>query len=361
MKMNTENRTMLNEMETEKNYATVLLLLSITEKSTKAGSPYVEFLFSDGETNIRARMFNCSVEDHLFNDLSCDSLVDVALYVENFKGKKSYTVKSIYPASSCSYNVEDFARKAPIDIERTFSELMDILSEFGDGESENRSISRLTIDMLTYYKDQFMRSSAGKTIHHNYLGGLLQHSFAMVNCAMKICEVYPNLDKELLVCGAALHDIGKIYEMATSAVGTAEYTEKGRMLGHSALGIMMVDYFNAVGFYNEERVLLLEHMIAAHHGHTEYGAIKEAAIPEAVVLHAIDMMDSRIFTFEDTLRDVEPGELTEQVFGLYNNTAYKALGKNETSSLSEDDNPLDRVANNVPLEDLFKGKDLYYV
>lgn len=94
----------------------------------------------------------------------------------------------------------------------------------------------------------------------------------------------------------------------------------------------------------------MKHMISTHHCHTEYGAIKEAAILEAVVFHAIDMMDSRIFTFEDAFKDVESEELTEQTFSLYSNTAYKALGKNETFPLLEDDNTLGKITNSILLD-----------
>lgn len=318
-------RITYSEMEIGKKYTTILLLLSVYEKNTKNGDPYIDFLFSDGEKSFSAKMFQPSLKGNSVSTTSSNLLVAVTLRVENYRGVKSFLVEDISPSDDGNYCIDDFIQKAPINIEMEYSELKNILSKFPDGNEYNQSISKLTKDILDFYKDKFLRSSAAKMIHHNYIGGLLQHTVTMVKSSIKICEIYDSLDKELLICGAALHDIGKIFELETSITGAAEYTSKGRLLGHSALGVMMVAYVSKAGSYDGERVLLLEHMIASHHGHTEYGAIVEPAIPEAVVLHAIDMIDSRSFVFDDAYKNVDPGMISGKIFGLNNNTVYKAL------------------------------------
>ena len=183
----------------------------------------------------------------------------------------------------------------------------------------------LTEELLEENKEVFMHVAAGKLIHHNVIGGLLYHTVMMVAEATGTCAVYNNLDRELLICGAALHDIGKVKEMTTSALGHTEYTPAGRTLGHALLGIMMIQekFDEDVLRFDPDRVELLEHMLASHHGSLDFGAIVTPAIPEAAVLHGIDMMDSRVYIFNAAYRDMKSGDLSSNIYALENSTVFK--------------------------------------
>ena len=156
-------------------------------------------------------------------------------------------------------------------------------------------------------------------MHHNLKGGLIYHSYRMVKAAETICEVYNNLDKELMVCGAALHDIGKIWEYDTDSTGNAEFTVSGVLFGHLYMGASLIKK-NAEGQnYSPEKIKMLTHMILAHHGELEYGAVVSPAIAEAFALYMIDNLDAKMYVFDEQRELLGLGGLTEKrPFGMEN-------------------------------------------
>ncbi len=319
-------KTSFKEMDLNKTYIREALLLSINEKMARNGKPYVELELADGERIITARKFDTSAADLDYADIKTEDIVTVSIRVSIYNGDRSYTVEDICPNTYADITIGDFIVSADIDFEKTWRQLICNVQTChtpSDRDDRFEPISNVTLRILKDKKQAFMHSAAGKAFHHNVIGGLLQHTADMVQAAMFIGINYPSLDRELLVCGAALHDIGKLKEMKTSKVGHVEYTMEGRLLGHALLGILLIDYYAEIIGDDEricdmERVTLLEHMLASHHGCLEYGAITEPATPEAAVLHALDMMDSRIYMFNEAYKDLDPMELSGNIFALKN-------------------------------------------
>ena len=188
---------------------------------------------------------------------------------------------------------------------------------------DDYSLTALTVRLISKNSKAFSSSSAAKSMHHNLMGGLLYHTYRMVKAAYSVCDIYTTLNRELLVCGTALHDIGKIEELSTSELGAANYTPDGRLFGHALIGIEMIDKMvaeadSAAGreTYNREDVRLLKHLIASHHGTLEWGAITLPAVPEAMVLHNIDMIDSRMYMYEEGLASTKPGSVSDYINGI---------------------------------------------
>ena len=147
----------------------------------------------------------------------------------------------------------------------------------------------------------------------------------MVRSAVMLSRVYP-VDRELLLAGTALHDIGKLSELETDNLGVADYSVDGNLFGHSLIGCEMVTKAASKNIYDEEKVRLLKHMIASHHGTLEFGAITKPSIPEAMLLHEIDMIDAQMYQYEQTLEKLEPGEMSDRIFGL-GGFVYKKLDR----------------------------------
>lgn len=339
-------KTLFREMEINRTYIREVLLQSINEKVAKNGKPYVELEMSDGDSAIVARKFDTCLTDLTGIGIEEETVVTISVKVSLYNGDKSYTVEEILISDCLDVSIDDFILKADIDIEKTWQQLICNIKCSHTPSSRDEifePLSTMTLRILNANKRKFIHSAAGKSVHHNVIGGLLQHTAAMVQEAMFTALNYPSLDKELLVCGAALHDIGKLREMKTSKTGHVEYTSDGRLLGHSSIGIQLIEYYNDVDGSEDfipdgERVLLLEHLLASHHGSLECGAITEPAIPEAAVLHAIDMMDSRIDIFKKAYKDMDPGEISANIFAL-RNSAYKTKSKRvqpETPKKSEE-------------------------
>jgi len=166
------------------------------------------------------------------------------------------------------------------------------------------------------------------SVHHDVVGGLAYHTFRMVKMAEKLVEVYDFLNSELLICGAALHDIGKIREMGFNPYGAIEYTVDGNLFGHAYMGAQMVqEEANLEGSnYNPEEVRLLTHLLLSHHGKQEHGAVVPPAIPEAKALNYIDMLDADMWKAEELYRTelTEPGSATPtKAKPLYDKLLYR--------------------------------------
>lgn len=287
-----------------------LAVLSVTEREGVKG-PYVSAQYSDGETSFSANMFDTTVSD--FKKLGIEAGTTVLATVTS-SGNNFLNIKSIEPKSSPELS-EALAKKAPVDAESAFNEICDIIKR----NDCVCGMTEIALGVLNANKADFMNSSAACDYHHNELHGLIYHTLRMVRNAEKTTEVYPKLCKELLVCGAALHDIGKIRSLKTNDLGGAEMTPDGILREHSLIGIMMIHDFvrtNDSIIVTDDAVMALEHLIASHHGKLEYGAIQIPALPEATVLNCLDLMDSRIEMFETSLNGMETGQLSSYNKGL---------------------------------------------
>jgi len=308
-----------SKMQVGKKFTTTALVVDMTELTAKNGFRFVKMVLSDGYRSITANYFHVTLEELESIDVVNNTVVEITLLAQD----KYFNVVDVEKCTDTDITPEHFRHSLVPDPEGMFDSMLDIIRRNDPREDETATLSELTVFILNCYKERFIRSSAAKTIHHNGLGGLLLHTFNMMDAAERLEFTYPfELDMQLLVCGIALHDIGKIKELETTEQGDAIYTPEGRLMGHSALGMEMVDEFNHIVHCSQDRVELLKHMIAAHHGSTEHGAIVAPAIPEAMVLHALDMMDSRIFQFEAEYKKLEPGSLSGRVYGLENATVY---------------------------------------
>jgi 3'-5' exoribonuclease len=155
--------------------------------------------------------------------------------------------------------------------------------------------------------DQLSQAPAGVKAHHAYHGGLLEHIVTLMDVAKKICEVYQELNADLLLCGVFLHDLGKIREM--SGETALQYTDEGQLIGHLIIGVEMLSekIREAAAARDEpfpsELEWRLKHMIISHHGTYEFGSPKLPMTPEAVALHLIDNLDAKIFEFTQAIQE----------------------------------------------------------
>lgn len=310
------------QMEKGQTYKTSALLINTVQKVTRTDKTYLELELSDGEAKIIAKKWDASLAGFAFET---GKLIDVTLMVKDYNGGTDYTINEYSTCIDPNLKPEDFVLRVPYDVNNLYTAVVKIVAQspepgriiYKDGES---TIADLTISLLNKYKEEYSVWAAAKAVHHALYGGLVFHSYRMAYNAAFMSKIYKIADREMLICGAALHDIGKIVEMS-SFLGAAEYTPRGRKLGHAYIGMRMIEEEAAKGNYPEDRVEELLHMIASHHGLGEYGAITYPATVEADMLHYIDMIDAHVYEYEVELKKVEPGGISAQrVFGLDGNT-----------------------------------------
>ena len=325
------NIKLFKDMEMNGVYETKVIVNTITEKNTAGGKPMLRLMISDGTDSVSAVMFDTTKKNLTDTGIADGMPAETKIHIDPFGGR-SYQIQYLRPTTLDDSEKAALVRKPPIDPKSLFVNVIrKIKSSSGrdydlksaEIKDDDFSLTALAIRLLMKDYEAFYSSSAAKSMHHNLYGGLVYHTSRMVDAAFAICEVYPMLDRELLVCGTAIHDLGKIKELKTADTGAASYTTEGSLLGHALLGIEMIDEevrerdaANGRQTYDREDVMCLKHMIASHHGKLEWEAIKQPAMPEAMVLHELDMIDSRIYIYEETFSKTEPGTLSEPVFGI---------------------------------------------
>ncbi len=174
------------------------------------------------------------------------------------------------------------------DLERRLAAAMDAI--------ERPELRRLAAETLAVHGERLRVHPAAKAMHHAYLGGLLEHVVSMAELALKVCEHYRTLDRDLLLAGVLFHDLGKLDELG--AMPANEYTLPGRLVGHVVIGRdLLRDRCAAIPGFPDDLRLQLEHMVLAHQGKKEYASPVEPATPEALVLHYLDDLDSKLNHF----------------------------------------------------------------
>ncbi len=305
-----------------------LIVTGISEqKFTTAGKPFLSIELFDGIRKISVNFWDeypASIEE---KGIAIGSILKVQLTTDG----KYYNQHGFRLNDDPAITLDCFKKIAPLrDFEKAYNYILNSVRNVDSNptnEGDKSSIAKLTLKLLEDNKDAFIYSSAAVTMHHNFIGGLLYHTVRMVSLAATACETYKTLDKELLICGTALHDIGKITCYLTSEVGDSEMSVRGRLLDHAIIGIKMIEEEARDKNYDSTRIELLEHLLASHHGKLEWGAVVTPAIPEAEMLHLVDMIDSRMNMFEEAYKGQEEGTISNsKVFGLENSYIYKPFG-----------------------------------
>ncbi len=293
-----------------------VLLLSIANASTRYGDTYVKTTLRDGKSEIKANMFKTSAEKLAELGVVKSSVCDAVLT----RTEKGFNLDKLSPAKDISLTKNDFAKCAPLDLDMMYNEICELLKSAADDCGGScKPLSELALSILEKEQKGYMFSSASLTMHHNMVGGLLYHSYRMVKAADALCTVYTELDRELLLCGAALHDIGKMWEYRTHDTGDSEYTANGVLFGHIYMGASLIKSYTEGEDYNMKKIHQLIHLILSHHGTREWGAVVCPATAEAFVLHYIDNIDAKVYMCNDNYENLKPGEFTERApFGLDN-------------------------------------------
>ena len=195
---------------------------------------------------------------------------------------------------------------------------------------KNTDIQKIVSTMIEEKKEKIMYYPAAKKNHHAVRSGLLYHVSTMLKAAEKLCEVYTNLNKDLLYAGVILHDLAKIEEMDSSQLGiVSDYTVEGTLLGHIIQGIKNLELVGQRLGVDKEVVMLLQHMILSHHYEPEYGSPVKPMIPEAEVLHYLDIIDARIYDMTKVTKEIDGGSFSERLWSLENRRIYKPNLSNE--------------------------------
>jgi 3'-5' exoribonuclease len=320
-------------------------------KPKKTGGPYLALTLADRCGQIEAKMWD-NVEDAM-DSFDPEDFLKVKGLLNRYKNRFQITIHKLRRLNDSEVDFADYLPKTDKDIEQLWQTLREFISSF-DNPHLRALVEAFMADpeIALGYRS----APAAKALHHAYIGGLLDHVVSLFRSCDLICQNYQQINRDLLLTGAFLHDIGKIHELAYTR--SFSYTSRGQLLGHMIIELEMLQakIANVVGF-PEELKILLEHLIISHHGHYEFGSPKLPMFPEALVLHYLDDLDSKI---ESMRAHFEREAETESSWTSYNpslgrtllNTA-KYLKKPEASAAAAaasaaDHSPSDSGNNGQP-------------
>ena len=290
------------------------LIHRATQGVTAQGKDYMTLYLQDKSGDIEAKLWTVTKDD--MKILKPEIIVWVKGDVINYRGRKQMKVNQFRLATAeDGVKTQDFVDGAPL----SPNEIQDELSHF-ILEIENAHLQRITRQLLKKYQDKFFTYPAASSHHHNFAGGLSYHVLTMLKIAKSLCDIYPLLNRSLLYSAIILHDIGKVRELSGPVATT--YTVEGNLLGHISIASDEVaETAKELGIDSEE-VMLLRHMILAHHGKMEFGSPKLPHLKEAEILFFIDNIDAKMNMFDKAFKKTEKGQFTERIFGMDNRQFY---------------------------------------
>lgn len=290
------------------------LIHRATQGVTAQGKDYMTLYLQDKSGDIEAKLWTVTKDD--MKILKPEIIVWVKGDVINYRGRKQMKVNQFRLATAeDGVKTQDFVDGAPL----SPNEIQDELSHF-ILEIENAHLQRITRHLLKKYQDKFFTYPAASSHHHNFAGGLSYHVLTMLKIAKSLCDIYPLLNRSLLYSAIILHDIGKVRELSGPVATT--YTVEGNLLGHISIASDEVaEAAKELGIDSEE-VMLLRHMILAHHGKWEFGSPKLPHLKEAEILFFIDNIDAKMNMFDKAFKKTEKGQFTERIFGMDNRQFY---------------------------------------
>ncbi|CAM2964051.1 3'-5' exoribonuclease YhaM [Mammaliicoccus fleurettii] len=291
------------------------LIRRATQGVTAQGKDYMTLHLQDKSGEIEAKLWTVSKEDIPL--LQPERIIHVKGDIINYRGRKQMKVNQFRLATDQDgMRTQDFIDGAPMSPEEIKDEMQEYIFEI-----ENAPLQRVTRYLLNKYEDRYFVYPAASSHHHNFVSGLSYHVLTMLKIARSLCDIYPELNRSLLYSGIILHDMGKVRELS-GPVATS-YTLEGNLLGH--ISIASDDVADAARELNVdgEEILLLRHLILAHHGKLEYGSPKLPQVKEAEILNYIDNIDARMNMFDKAFKKVNKGQFTERIFGLENRQFYK--------------------------------------
>ena len=291
-----------------------VLIKKCEVKKAKNGFSYVDLMLGDKDGEISAKLWDFSGE--AFEE---ESVVKVRGSIEQYNGRDQFRITQIRPAvPSDDYNLADLVPASAVGGRQIYDMLMKRVAAFNDAD-----LKKLVTDIMESKKDILITCPAAFRLHHAMLGGLMLHTVSIVRMAEEICKIYPNINRELLLSGAILHDVAKTWEFTFSKTGLVNgYSAGGELIGHLVEGAVWVDEAAKRLGVPQEKAQLIEHMILSHHGVPEFGSPVRPMFLEAQILSALDTLDAQIFEFHSATAKVEPGKFSDRQWSLENRKLY---------------------------------------
>jgi len=282
---------------------------------------YLDLTLGDSTGEVTAKKWDVADEElPALGAIAEGDIVKIKGIVTEWNGLRQIRVGKIRKTvDEDAVELSDFIRSAPEKGEDMFAFIMEKARAMKD-----KDLSGLCVRLLTDNRARLLYYPAAQKNHHAEMGGLLYHIKRMLMTGERVCEVYTNLNADLVTAGVIAHDIEKLNEIDANELGVASgYSFEGQMLGHIVQGVLSIDRLTAEMGFPREKAVMLAHMILSHHYEPEFGSPKRPLFPEAEILHYLDILDARLYDMDEALSATEPGHFSDRVWTLDNRKVYK--------------------------------------
>lgn len=306
----------------------IYLIKSVELKISSNKKTYLDIVLADSTGVVQAKWWDAGETE--LNSLFPYKLYYVNAKVELWKETLQLTLNRVKIADDEDQkNIGDFVPTAPVPPEEMIQEVYSYAAKI-----KNSEIRSVVMKLLDEKEDRLMYYPAAKSLHHAMRSGLLYHIVRMLRLGEALSGVYEGINTDLLFAGIIIHDLAKIGELISNELGMAEYSKEGQFLGHIIMGVEELDRAGRIVGASEEAILLLKHIVISHHYEPEYGSPKKPLFLEAELLHHIDMIDARVYDYQNAVKSIDAGQFSEPVWSLDRRSVYK-VGLNEQAVTKE--------------------------
>lgn len=295
-------RRWINELGPQESVSEVFRAAQKQLRPNRNGNLYLQIELSDRTGNIAARLWNAT--DAIYRSFENGDYLHVEGTTQVFQGAMQMIASRVRRVDPSQIDEEDFVQLPCVDVDRLAGRAAELLRSMSDPHL--RSLAECFL-VDNEFMAKLTRAPAGVKNHHAYHGGLLDHIVSLMEAVDRVCPCYPQIDRDLLLAGAFLHDVGKIDELAYEQ--ELAYSDEGQLVGHivMAVGLLERKIAETERLSGEpfpvETALRLKHMIVSHHGEYEFGSPKLPMTLEAVALYCLDNLDAKIASFDQQMRD----------------------------------------------------------
>ena len=312
----------IKDLKEGENVSEIYLCKQKQVLKTKAGKSYYSLILQDQSGTVDAKIWELNPGIGHFEPLD---FIKIEGNVTSFQGALQLNIRRVRKAQEMEYNAADYMPVSRYNIEDIYKELLDYVKKVSEPHL------RALLEMFFVQDKEFITSfkchSAAKSVHHGFVGGLLEHTLSVT----KLCDFYttryPLLNKDLLLTSAMCHDIGKTQEL--SLFPENDYTDDGQLIGHIVIGVEMIhDKIREIPGFPKVLENELKHCIVAHHGELEYGSPKKPALMEAMALNLADNTDAKMETMTE-LFDAAPDNLEWMGFNRFMDSNIRKTSKSK--------------------------------
>lgn len=295
------------ELAPGRRFTSLFLLHGKERKTARNGSTYLDLDFRDATGSVRGKLWDC---DRLAHDFEIDDIVEVDGCVESVQGVLQISVRQIRRSAQAEFKLSDFLPRSQQDPDQMYAALLNRVRSEPDGYIKQLLVAVVEDPALAV---KYKLAPAAITLHHAYLGGLLEHVNSLWRLGDRLCDHYAWLNRSLILAGIVLHDLGKTEELSFHRA--FRYSTRGQLLGHITLALEIVqEKIRAIPGFPQALKDQIEHVILSHHGKLEFGSPKEPLFPEALAVHYLDELDSKLesMRFQYEIEKDRPGNWTSR-------------------------------------------------